>query len=833
MKRIIHFIVLLYIVCHSLQAQSLDTPIYTKDQKIPAYYPVYNDAGILKRDGDPSGIETKICRLLKLNKETSLILCDTLTDIVGGFHETFRQLYKGIEVEGTKCVVHYNNMGIAKMISGNLRTIENLVVIPRITAWQSKSKAIETIRKDESLIEFLKKGDISQIDDSLINCNEGTLVVFVSNNVPHLAYKHYIQSRIQSLNKRIYIDADTGDYLGGYSTIFNISTNASTVYSGIRPIDTQYLNNYYVLRDNTRGYGIMTYRQDESDYISSDNSWSNLSNYDRAAIDAHWGVEKTYDFYYNKFGRNSYDNNGSSITSYVNYKIYGSDWHNAAWNEYTHCMKYGRYNNGNPIVSLDVTAHELTHGVTQYTSGLYYERESGAINEGMSDVFAVCVENEYKTNSEIWKMGEDFITGGLRDLSNPTCRYYQGSGWVNTNQTPTGNNDYCGVHTNSGVFGYWFYLLAHGGSGSNEAGVNYSVSPIGLAYAIQICYYANAVFLCSDSNYFDARFCTLLAAQWLGYDSNVINRIRKAWDVVGVCYLSGPTIPGSSSVYEINLPSGYNVTWTYTPLSGTSLLSGSFVPNSPSANQCTINNSSKQYIKGTLTATITNGGNTITTLEKDIRSGDGFSATCSQPLGYISPVHGDIANNSSTSAEFSDDAAFAVKKNSLYSYPVTITSPYFSNATITHTTINGLSWQKTGNTITLSYPANGNLDPVLVVTGNSSTDYRVFRFSIYSQLDIPLQLTSEIQGRSVKLALVPDEEAAKDYSVEALACFTNELAGREWDVTVSNAMTGKIVYESHTTGASLEIIATEWTPGIYVIKACVANQVLTQKIVVN
>lgn len=297
---------------------------------------------------------------------------------------------------------------------------------------------------------------------------------------------------------------------------------------------------------------------------------------------------------------------------------------------------------------------------------------------------------------------------------------------------------------------------------------------------------------------------------------------------------TGPTIPEASSVYSIqNLPSGYNVTWTYTPSSGTSLSSSTFVPNSPANNQCIINNSSKQYINGTLKATITKSGTTIVSLEKEIRSGDGFTATCSQPLGYIIPQNGNVTNTSSTSASFSDNAAFVVKKNSLGSYPITITSSFFTNATITHTSISGLSWQHSGNTITLSYPANNNIDPVLVVMGNKSTDYRVYRFSIYSQLDIQLQLTSEVQGRSVKLVLVPDEEAAKDYSVEALACFTNELAEREWDVTISNAMTGKIVYECHTTGASLEINATEWTPGIYVIKACVANQELTQKIVVN
>ena len=154
--------------------------------------------------------------------------------------------------------------------------------------------------------------------DSLLKCYEGILVVYMKEDIPYLAYKHFVQSIIPSLNRCIYVDAETGDYLGGYSTICNISTYVNTVYSNTQLIETQYLNNSYALVDNTRGNGIITVRQNGNNFESSDNTWSSLSNYDRAAIDAHWGVEKTFDFYFSKFGRNSYDNHGSSIVSNVN-----------------------------------------------------------------------------------------------------------------------------------------------------------------------------------------------------------------------------------------------------------------------------------------------------------------------------------------------------------------------------------------------------------------------------------------------------------------------------------------------------------------------------------
>lgn len=298
--------------------------------------------------------------------------------------------------------------------------------------------------------------------------------------------------------------------------------------------------------------------------------------------------------------------------------------------------------------------------------------------------------------------------------------------------------------------------------------------------------------------------------------------------------IAGESIPQSPSIYYVeSLPSTLSANWTYTPKSGTSLPTGSFITNSPATNQCTINNSSKQYINGTLMATITKSGTTIATLEKEIRSGDGFSATCSQPSGLVVPVSGNVTSNSSTLVTFMDNAAFSVKKSSNGSYPVTITSPYFSNATITHTSITGLSWNKSGNTITISYPANNLLDPPLVVTGVSTTDYRVYRFTIYSQVDLLLQLTATVSGRDLLLNLSASEESIKNASTEALQSLAEELAEKEWTVTVVSATTGKKVFSQEAKGSSFTIDTTGWESGIYVIKANVGDRELIQKVLVK
>lgn len=439
-------------------------------------------------------------------------LVNTLTDIAGGFHETYQQYYKGVEVDGKRCSVHYTCDGLARMVNGNLWIVEGIDVFPTKEDGEAKNLAIEAIRE-----EFLKEEKGTSTDvwksiniDSIVSFKQAKLVVYVKNDVPYLAYKFLFHSSIVELNQCVYIDANHGNVLDIHSTICSISTIAQSVYSNIVSIETEYNSGTYRLRDNTRGNGIETkafsgapYVYNQYDYAGSygpyytsfDNTWTNLSNNDRAAIDVHWGIEKTYDFYLNKFGRNGYDNNGSTITSYVNAKMANGEYlNNAMWTGSN--MVYGR-NDNKAIVSLDVTAHELTHGFTSSTSNLHYTNESGAINEGLSDVFGVCVEKEYKPNnpdSLIWKIGEDPYTGGLRDISVPNCNYYHGTNWKPTVSNPSNINDYGWVHNNCGVFNYWFYLLVHGKSGFNEGGFHYSVDSIGFEKAIQICYLANAAY---------------------------------------------------------------------------------------------------------------------------------------------------------------------------------------------------------------------------------------------------------------------------------------------------------------------------------------------------
>lgn len=112
MNRIILILAILYVVCLSSYSQIFELPVYTKDKRIPACYAIPDSVDIIKGEINNSR-ESQISRILKLNEATTLVFHDTFTDIVGGFHETYKEFYNGIEVNGTQCIVHYSRTGHA------------------------------------------------------------------------------------------------------------------------------------------------------------------------------------------------------------------------------------------------------------------------------------------------------------------------------------------------------------------------------------------------------------------------------------------------------------------------------------------------------------------------------------------------------------------------------------------------------------------------------------------------------------------------------------------------------------------------------------------------
>lgn len=294
--------------------------------------------------------------------------------------------------------------------------------------------------------------------------------------------------------------------------------------------------NIYLRAETTRGAPIRTFD------MKNDVLYENAVNFtaatpdgpwDPVGVSAHWGTEVTYDYFYNNFNRNSLDDNGFPLLSYVHY---GFNYSNAFWDGERMTYGDGDGIDFNSMAGLDVVSHEITHGVTEFSSGLNYYGESGALNESFSDIFGNLVEFEVEGipgsgGTGSWLMGEDVTSSGagIRNMANPNAfddpDTYLGNFW-----------SYSGhVHTNSGVQNKWFYILAVGESGTNDNGYNYSITGIGIANAATIAYHTNNSFLTPSSVYADARSGSIACATSLfGASSPEALATAAAWDAVGV-----------------------------------------------------------------------------------------------------------------------------------------------------------------------------------------------------------------------------------------------------------------------------------------------------------
>ena len=283
----------------------------------------------------------------------------------------------------------------------------------------------------------------------------------------------------------------------------------------------------------------------------SDNDWT-----DGASVDAHVYTGWTYDYYFKRFNRRGLDNANIPIVNVVHpvrrievlelVDILPEFFINAFYAG-DGVMVYGvglpaGFTLGGKVWdflsgSLDIVAHELTHGVTQYTSNLIYLNESGALNESFSDMMATGAEFFFQrpgsgSMQADYLLGEDVVRpGGFRSMSNPLALgdpdHYS--------RRFTGTEDNGGVHTNAGISNHVFYLAIEGGT-NRTSGL--SVQGVGAANREQIekvFYRAFTQLLPSNATFAVARAVTLQSARDLhGPNSAAERAISEAWTAVGV-----------------------------------------------------------------------------------------------------------------------------------------------------------------------------------------------------------------------------------------------------------------------------------------------------------
>jgi bacillolysin len=600
-------------------AQNTDKRVSKKDLSENGSPSLITFSDISTYKGSDSQLVFKEQLGLKDNQSFSKVR--TESDREGFTHEKFQLYEQGVKVEFANYTLHSKGGKLVSM-GGEFYALENVKTTPKLSSQAAFDRAVAHIGAKQYLWE---KPEDAAANDYVKPKGELVLLPAMEeqglerkSDKVRLAYKFDIYATNPLSRGDLYIDAETGKalfynatikHLGEYShgksnsaTAKNqknnadvqmalVTANAATRYSGTKSIETSLSGSSYILSDVTRGNGVQTYNSAKTatypttNFTDADNNWTaaeyNNTNKDNGALDAHWGAEMTYDYWSAVHGRNSYDNAGAKIKSYVHYNLVAAgypDNNNAFWNGSVMTYGDGTGTGGFDILTaLDVAGHEIGHAVCTYTANLAYQKESGAMNEGFSDIWGACIEYRAAPTKSTWLVGEDIERRSghlaLRSMSDPNSEgqpdTYGGTYWVSTTCTPTNNNDQCGVHTNSGVLNHWFYILSVGKTGTNDLGNAYNVTGITIDKAAKIAFRLEDVYLTANSTYANARTSGIQSAIDLyGAGSAEVIATTNAFYAVGI----GAAYSGSTDTVAPSAPTALaasGTTGTTTNLSWT------------------------------------------------------------------------------------------------------------------------------------------------------------------------------------------------------------------------------------------------------------------------
>jgi Zn-dependent metalloprotease len=349
-----------------------------------------------------------------------------------------------------------------------------------------------------------------------------------------------------------FVNAKTSEIVFSMNRIMascEVGTGYSVMSEPRNHIDVWYNGTNYEMRDYTRQLNNDIHghngQMPDGNYIQTnmagadfpgpvaydiDNAWNTINQ--APAVDAHIYTGLVYDWLLREFDRNSYDNNGASMISSVNWtgQRNGAFW-TGSQTVYLTWQTGTRSWAGCP----DVVAHEWAHAITDYGAILVYTWESGALNEAFSDMMGAAFEFAHDTlDDPDWYIAENGYFPSAPSMSNPESRgrpsYYQGPYWVSVDDClPTQNNDFCGAHINCGVAHKWFYLLSDG-----DTFRDITVNGIGVENAIQIAYHANLYYWTPATDFRDAAIGTYYAAMDLDPTGAWAEEVAQAWRAVEV-----------------------------------------------------------------------------------------------------------------------------------------------------------------------------------------------------------------------------------------------------------------------------------------------------------
>jgi len=465
--------------------------VVTAGDGVPLF--VTGDLGFLPK-GEPKGAAQTflqdVAPVFRMHEATDLEPTRVRTDDLGQVHVKFQQYLHDLPVVGGELTVHADGVsGRVTGVTGKFVAGETLASEPAVDGDAALTTAMATLPADA------------------VSTDVPDLVYVVTEDSAALAWMAEVTYTSEEGPERdiVFADALTGEI---------VARHPQHHRALVRKVYTA--NNGQSLPG----------QQIADPANSSDESVKDAFNYSGA----------TYNFYMDRFQRDSYNNAGAILHSTVHF---GQAYDNAFWNGSQMVYGDGSGQFSSLARDLDIVAHELTHAVTEHEANLVYSNESGALNEGWSDIMAASVQahvNGGTVSDATWKLAEASWTpnksdDAMRYMADPIADGQSRDYYPTRYQ---GTQDNGGVHLNSGIANLAFKLLVTGGVHPRGKTTN-NVPGIGITKASKIFYDALANNLSANSKFQDARNATAAAATANhGANSPEVTAVHAAWTAVGV-----------------------------------------------------------------------------------------------------------------------------------------------------------------------------------------------------------------------------------------------------------------------------------------------------------
>ncbi|WNG58183.1 peptidase M4 [Archangium gephyra] len=480
---------------------------------------------------------SRITPVFRLNA-SDLVVRRLSVDEQGHTHIRYEQTKNGLPVVGHELIAHVDENGLVYAVNGSARDGESVPFRARIAPEAARATAIESTPGTVLAEEAPRLVYVRSSEDGRLKLAFEVLVTGEDGNQP-IRDHVFVNALDGSIEER------TSDIHEARNRQVYSANNTSTLPGTLKISEG----------------GITT-----GDPVV-DKAYANLGTF--------------YDCFKANFNRDSVNNAGAPLTLSVHYS---SNYVGAFWNGTTMACGDGDGVTSGPMCNdMDVINHEYSHAITQADSGLTYALEPGALNEGMSDIFAAYCEswsNAWSTSPDVFKIAEDVWTpatsgDAIRYMCDPVLdgasRDYYPDRYI-------GSSDSGGVHWNSGIANLAFCLLSKGGT--HPRGKSTTLVPsTGVQKAGAIFYKANSDLMTASTNFAQVKTYTEQAAAMLyGSGSAEQTAVTRAWEAVGVgvpvppapataltngvALLNQSGAAGSQKFYYLDVPASRPVSFT-------------------------------------------------------------------------------------------------------------------------------------------------------------------------------------------------------------------------------------------------------------------------------